>query len=147
MTEQEGEHHFKDLLSHGLRYIINNVLQYMYDKPDSQNSKLVMAARKAIAKTPGTGVSEVRAKSAVVELETQPKATSSEPAYEAIMQQIAYLMATITNQNTNNNGQNGVRGNNGNGKFPSTKTQSPKKDQKDMLCWGCGGTGHGWREC
>ena len=56
-------------------------------------------------------------------------------------------MATITNQNTNNNGQNGVRSNNGNGKFPNTKTKRPEKDQKDILCWGCGGTGHGLREC
>ena len=22
-----------------------------------------------------------------------------------------------------------------------------KKDRKDMISWGCGGTGHGWREC
>ena len=56
-------------------------------------------------------------------------------------------MSTITNQNASNNGENGARHNNGNGKFPNTKTQRPKKDQKDMLCWGCGGTGHGWREC
>ena len=67
----------------------------------------------AETETPGCGPSEVRVKSAVVELETQPKATSSEPSYEAITQQIAYLMSAITNQNTNNNGQNGVRHNNG----------------------------------
>ena len=42
----------------------------MYDKPDFQYSKLVMAARKAKPETPGSGVSEARAKSAVVELET-----------------------------------------------------------------------------
>ena len=52
---------------------------YMYDKPDSQYSKLVMAARKAKTETPGSGASEVRPKSAVVELGTQPKATSSKP--------------------------------------------------------------------
>ena len=63
------------------------------------------------------------------------------------MQQIVYLMSAITYQNTSNNGQNGVRHNNGNGKFPNTKTQRPKRDQKAMLCWGCRGTGHGWREC
>ena len=45
----------------------------MYDKFDSQYSKLVMAARMAKTKTPGGGVLEARAKSAVVELETQPK--------------------------------------------------------------------------
>ena len=54
--------------------------------------------------TPGSGVSEVRAKSTVVEMGTQPKANSSEPPYEAIMQQIAYLMSAITNQNKSNNG-------------------------------------------
>ena len=63
------------------------------------------------------------------------------------MQQIVYLMSAITNQNTSNNGQNGVRHNNGNWKFPNMKTQRPKRDQKDMLCWGCRGTGHGWRKC
>ena len=58
------------------------------------------------------------------------------------MQQIAYLMSAITNQNASNNGQNGVTCNNGNGKFPNAKTQRPKRDQKDMLCWRCRGTGH-----
>ena len=43
-------------------------------------------------------------------------------------------------------GQNGPRHNSGNGKFPNTRTQRPKKDRKDMICWGCGGTGHRWRE-
>ena len=100
----------------------------MHDKPDSQYNKLVMAARKVKTETPGSGASEVRAKSAVVELGTQPKATSSEPPYEVIMQQIAYLMPAITDQKASNNEQNGVRDNNGNGKFPNTKTQRPKKD-------------------
>ena len=60
------------------------------------------------------------------------------------MQQIAYLMSAITNQNTSNNGQNGVRCNQWEWEiFLITKTQRPKKDQKDMCCWGCGGTGHG----
>ena len=117
----------------------------MYDKPDSQYSKLVMAARKAESETPGGGASEVRNKSAVVELGTQPKATSVEPPYETITQ-IAYFMSAIINQNANNNGHNGARHNNGNGKLPNTKTQRPKKYKKGMLCWGCGGTGHGWRE-
>ena len=119
----------------------------MYDKPDSQYSKLVLAARKVKMEKPGSGASEVRAKSAVVEMYTQPKATSSEPRYEAITQQITYLMSAITIQNASNNRQNGMRCNNGNEKFSNTKTQRPKKDQKDMLCWGCGDTGHGWREC
>ena len=137
MTEQEGEHHLRDLLFHGLGSNIHNALHYMYGKP----------ARKAEMETPGSGASEVRAKSAVVELETQPKTTRSESAYEAIMQQIAYLMSAINNQNVCNNGLNVARHNNWNGKFHNTKMQRSKKDQKDMLCWGCGGTGHGWREC
>ena len=119
----------------------------MYDKPDSQCNKLVRPARKAKTETPGSGASEFRAKSAVVELETQPEATSSEPPHEAITQQTAFLMSTITNQNASNIGQNCAKYNNGRGKFPNTKTQRPKKDQKDMLCWECGGTGHRWREC
>ena len=121
----------------------------MYDKPQSQYSKLVMAARKAEIETPGRGVSEVRAKSAVVELATQPNANTSEPQYEAIMQQTAYFMSSITNQNASNNGQNGVRCNNENGKFPNTKTQRPKKDQKicffgdaDLLDMGGGNVLH-----
>ena len=105
-----------------------------------------MDARKAETETLESGASDIRAKSAVVELETQPKAIGSESAYEAIMQQIAYLMSAITNQNASNNGQNGARCNNGNGIFSNTKTQRPKKDQKDMHCWGCGGSGHRWRE-
>ena len=43
----------------------------MYDKPNSQYSQLVMAARKAETETTGSGVSDVRAKSAVVEIESQ----------------------------------------------------------------------------
>ena len=58
-----------------------------------------MAARKAKTETSESGASEVRAKADVVELDTQPKANSSEPLYVAIMQQITYLMSTITNQN------------------------------------------------
>ena len=65
----------------------------MNDKPDSQHSQLVMAARKAKIETPWSGVSEVRAKSAVAKIESQSKAASSEPPYEAIMQQITYLMS------------------------------------------------------
>ena len=53
-----------------LRSNIQNSLCYMYDKPNSQYGKLVMAARKDETETPGSGVSDVRAKSAVVELDT-----------------------------------------------------------------------------
>ena len=67
---------------------LDTVLHYMYDKPDSQYSKLMMAARKAETETLGGVVSEARAKSAMVKLVTQPKAASSEPLYEAIIQQI-----------------------------------------------------------
>ena len=58
-------------------------------------------------------------------------------------------MSAITNKNKSNNGKNGVKTIIGMGMagFLSTKTQGPKKDQKDMHCCGCGGTGHGWREC
>ena len=49
----------------------------MYDKPDSQYSQLVMAARKAETKTLEGSAPEARAKSAVVELEAQPKMASS----------------------------------------------------------------------
>ena len=87
MTEQEGEHHLKDQLFHGLRSNIQNALHYMYNKPNSQYSKIVMTARKAETETLGSGVLEDRTKSAVVELDTQPKSNSSEPPYEAIMQQ------------------------------------------------------------
>ena len=146
MTGEEGKNHLKDRLFHGLRHNIHNALCYKYDKPDSQYSKLVMAASKVETEILGGGVSEARAKSAVVKLETQPKVASSEQLYETIMQQITYLMSAIINQKPNTNGQNGPRHNNGGGKFTNTKTQRPKKDRKDMLCWGCGGTRHRWRE-
>ena len=68
---------------------------------------------------------------------------SSEPPYKVIIQETTYLMSAIMNQNANNNGQNGPRHNNGNGKFSNVKTQRPKKDRKGMMCWGCGGAGHG----
>ena len=71
-----------------------------------------------------------RAKSAVVELDTQPNANSSEPPYEAIMQQIVYLMFAITNQNANNNGPNGMRHNNGNGKFLIQKPKGQREIKK-----------------
>ena len=107
----------------------------------------MMAARKAKTETPGSGVSEVRAKSAVVEIESQSKMASFKPPYEAIMKQLTYLMSAITNQNANNNGKNVPRCNNGNKKFPNTKIQRPKKDRKDLTCLGCRGIRHGLREC
>ena len=85
-----------------------------------------MAARKAETETPGSDVSEARAKSAVVEIDSKSEGTSFDPSYEMITQQIAYLMSTITNQNI----QGIIGHNNGN-----------------MICWRCGGIGHGWREC
>ena len=148
MTEEEGIKHLKDCLFHGLKPNICNALCYMYDQPDFQYSQLVIAARKTKNETPGSGVSEARAKSAVVGTDSQSKVANSDPSYEAITQQIVYLMSAITNQNTNKtNGQNGPKQNNSDGKFLSAKTQMFKKDRKDMKCWGCGGMGHGWREC
>ena len=52
---------------------------YMYDKPNSQYSQMVMAAKKAKTETPGSKVSEVRVKSAVVGTDLQPKVASSDP--------------------------------------------------------------------
>ena len=75
------------------------MLCYMYDTPNSQYSQLVMAVRKAEIETPGRDVSEARAKSAVVGMDSKSKGASSDPSYEAITQQIAYLMSAITNQN------------------------------------------------
>ena len=93
MTEEEGHRHLKDCLFHGLKPNLHNALCYLYDKPDSQYSQLVMALRKAETETLRSSVSEIRAKSAVVGAATdsQTKGASSEPSYEAIMQQIAYL--------------------------------------------------------
>ena len=100
MTEEEGHRHLKACLFHGLKPNLCNALHYLYDKPDSQYSQLVMASRKAETGTLGSSVSEVRAKSAVIGAATdlaEAKA-SSEPSYETITQQIAYLMSAVTNQ-------------------------------------------------
>ena len=145
ITEEEGVKHLKDHLFHGLKPNIHNALHYMYDKPDSQYSQLVMAVRKAETETPGSSVSKARAKSAMVETDTalQVKMASSDPSYEALTQQIAYLMSAITNQTnqnlSKNNGCNGSKSSNGNGKYLSTEFQRPKRDRKDMKCWRCGG--------
>ena len=58
-----------------------------------------MAARKAKIETSGGDVSEARAKSVVVEIDSKSEGTSFDPSYKAITQQIAYLMSVITNQN------------------------------------------------
>ena len=47
MTKEEGHRHLKDHLFHGLNPNLHNALHYLYDKPDSQYSQLVMALRKA----------------------------------------------------------------------------------------------------
>ena len=109
MTKEEGIKHLNDHLFHGLKPNIHNALHDMYDN-DSQYSQLVMAARKAKTETLGSGVSEASAKSAVVGTYSQSKMVNSDPSYEAITQQIAYLMSSITNQNTNKTyGQNGPK--------------------------------------
>ena len=63
----------KHQLFHGLKHNTCNALHYMYNKPDSQYSKLVLVARKPKTETPGGDVSEAWAKSAVVALDTQSK--------------------------------------------------------------------------
>ena len=90
-------------------------------------------------------MSEIRAKSTVVgtDTELQVKGASSKPSYEAITQQIAYLMSAVTNQNnqsvSKDGGCTGFKSN-GNGKYPSTTLQRPfqrlKRDKKNMTCWG-----------
>ena len=148
MTEEEGVKHLKDHLFHGLKPNICKALCYMYNKSDSQYSHLVKSARKAETETPGINVSEARAKSDVVGTDLQARVARSDPLYEALTQQIAYLMSAITNQNSSKNNEcNGSKQSNGNGKFPTTNIQRPKRDRTDMKCWGCGGTRQSWREC
>ena len=86
MTEEEGHRHLKDCLFNGLKPNLPNALCYLYDKPDSQYSQLLMALRKAETETLGSSVSEVRAKAAVVGADTDSpeKGASSEPSYEVI---------------------------------------------------------------
>ena len=121
MTDKEGIKHLKDHLFHGLKSDIHNTLCYMYDTPNLQYSQLVIAARKAETETPGSDASGTRAKSAVVEIDSKSEGTSFDPSYEAITQQIAYLMSIITNQNNQS-----IKGHN----------------NRNMICWI-----HGWREC
>ena len=70
MSKEEGVRHLKDHLFHGLKPNLCNALHYMYNRPDSQYSQLVMALRKAETETLGSSVSEARAKSAVVGMDT-----------------------------------------------------------------------------
>ena len=108
MTEEEGVKHLKDHLFHGCKPNLCNALHYMYDKPDSQYSQLVMASRKAETETPESSVSEARVKSGVVGMDTalQAKGVSSEASYEALTQEIAYLMSAVTNQTNQNDSKN-----------------------------------------
>ena len=135
MTAEEGHRHFKDCLFHGFKPNLCNALCYLYNKLDSQHSQLVMASRKAERETLGSSVSEVRAKSAVVEDDTDLTETkiSSEPSYEAITQQMAYLMSVVANQtNPNPNKTSGCQGfkPNGNSNYSSNTFQRPKCDRK-----------------
>ena len=70
MTEEEDQRHLKDCLFHGFKPNLHNALHYLYDRPDSQYSQLVMASRKAETETLRSSVSEVRAKSVVVGADT-----------------------------------------------------------------------------
>ena len=152
MTEEEGHRYLKDHLFHGLKPNLHNTLHYLYDKPDSQYSQLVMASRKAEIETRGSSVSKGRAKSAIVGAKTDLAETKAgfEPSYEAITHQIAYLMSAVTNQaSLNPTKSSGCLGfkHNGTSKYSPNTFQRPKHDKKNMTCWGCGGTGHSWREC
>ena len=102
MTDKEGHRHLKDHLFNGLKPNLHNTLHYLYAKPDSQYSQLVMASRKAEMETLGLGVSKGRAKSAITGINTDlaKSKASSEPSYKAITQQIAYLMSAVAKQVT-----------------------------------------------
>ena len=58
MTKEEGHRHLKDHLFHGPEPDLCNTFHYLYDKPDSQYSQLVMASRKAETETCGSSVSK-----------------------------------------------------------------------------------------
>ena len=150
MTKQEGHRHLKDHLFHGLKPNLCNALCYLYNKPDSKYSQLVMASRKAETESLRSSVSEVKSAVVVASMDLAETKASSEPSYEAITQQIAYLMSAIAKQVnlnlTKTSGHPGFKPN-GNGKYSSNTFQRPRCDRKNMTCWGCGGTGHSWREC
>ena len=111
-----------------------------------------MASRKAEMETLGSSVSKGRAKSAIVGTNTDlaEAKVGSEPSYEAITQQIAYLMSAVANQVnpelTKPSGWLRFKPT-GNNKYSSNAFQRPKHDRKNMTCWGCGGNRHSWREC
>ena len=83
---------------------------------------------------------EVRAKSTVVGSDTalQAKGATSEPSYEALTQQIAYLMSAVTDQSKQNLSKSkecdDSKSSNGNGNYLYTKFQKPKRDKKGMKC-------------
>ena len=141
MTEEECHRHLKDHLFHGLKPNLYNALHYLYVKPDLQYSQLVMASRKAETEKLGSSVSEVRAKSAIVGANTDLPETkaSCEPSYEAITQQITYLMSAVANQTNPNPTKSsehlGFKPN-GNGKYSPNTFQRPKHDKKNMTCLG-----------
>ena len=141
----------KDCLFHGLKPNLHNALHCLYDQPDSQYSQLVMASRKVEMETLGSNVSKGRAKCTIVGANTDLVETKagSELSYEAIKQQIAYLMSAVTNQaNPNLTRSSGYPGfkHNGTSKYSPNTFQMPKHDIKNMTCWGCGGTRHSWRQ-
>ena len=77
-------------------------------------------------------MSNARAKSTVVGIDLQAKLLNSDPPYEALTQQIAYLMSAITNQNLSKIDEcNGSKQSNGNSKFSTTKFQRPQWDRKE----------------
>ena len=143
MTEEEGHRHLEDHLFHGLKPNLHNALHYLYDKLNSQYSQLAMASRRAETETLRSSVSEVRAKCTVVgaDMDLAEAKASSDPSYEAITQQIAYLMSAVANQTnpnlTKTSGHLGFKPN-GNGKYSPNTFQRPKCDKKNMACWGCG---------
>ena len=144
MTEEDGLRHLKDHLFHGLKPNLCNALHYVYDTPDVQYSQPVMALRKVETETLRSSVSEVRAKSTVMGTDTdlQVKGASSEPLYEAVTQQIAYVMSTVSIQTSQNSSKSkdcdGSKSSNGNDKYFYNNFQKPKRDKKDMKCWDVG---------
>ena len=80
ITKEEGVKYLKDCLFHGPKPNIHNALHYIYDKPHSLYSQLVMAVRKAEMETLGSSVSEARAKFTMVVKDTasQVKMASSD---------------------------------------------------------------------
>ena len=92
-----------------------------------------MALRKAKTETLRGSVSECRVKSAIVGTNTDlaEVKTSSEPSYEAITQQIAYLMSAVANQvqpeSTKPSGHSRFKPNETN-KYSSNTFQRPKCD-------------------